>query len=121
MGTCSVEYYRRAVELITSRTESPFFWVFSDDLKWCEENLSFINPKRLVFHQAVEGRMEWYLELMKRCRHFIIPNSTFAWWAAFLSSSAENVVASLQWFQDEHSDDVARRIVPLSWLRLPNR
>ena len=54
---------------------------------------------------------------MRRCRHFVIANSTFSWWAAWLGEKKDSViVAPRRWFEDptRNSSD----IVPPRWVRL---
>lgn len=51
--------------------------VFTDDPKWCEANL----PGQVVHHG--NDWIDWHL--MSRCRDHLISNSTFAWWAAWVS------------------------------------
>ena len=64
-------------------------FVFSDDIEWCQENLSFDVPTTFVTHDYKGPKFQYYLHLMCLCDHFIIPNSTFAWWAAWLSNSPQ--------------------------------
>lgn len=95
---CGYPYYRKAMEYVAGKVEDPFFYVFSDDIDWVEANYEIPYPHRLVKeHQA--GPFD--LELMRNCKHFIIPNSTFGWWAQFLTENeAAVVVAPRPWFGD---------------------
>jgi hypothetical protein len=54
------------------------------------------------------------LRLMSHGQHFIIANSTFSWWGAWLSRHpAKQVIAPRRWFQSEAAAD--RDIVPEAW------
>lgn len=70
---------------------------------------------------APPRRHTYYLELMRNCRHHIIANSTFSWWAAWLNEHAEKIVIAPRiWFNREegdryHTDDA---LIPGSWLRI---
>ena len=43
-GTCPLEYYEAAVELIAKEVRNPHFFVFSDDLEWTKRNLMLGYP-----------------------------------------------------------------------------
>jgi Glycosyl transferase family 11 len=115
-GTCSSEYYHRAVEYIAARTERPQFFVFSDEPEWARSNLQFRHPTTLVAaNPADRGHLD--MALMSRCRHFILANSSFSWWGAWLNASREKiVVAPSRWFNAGPPD--TRDLVPRTWVRL---
>src|SRR5438067_1120058 len=71
------------------------FFVFSDDLEWCRNELRWL-PDHPVFvdHAFAGPKFSHYLHLMSMASHFVIPNSTFGWWAAWLSANAEKTVVA---------------------------
>ena len=96
---CTSTYYTKAIADIVSKVDNPLFMVFSDDIKGARETLKDITA-RLEF---VEQRNPDYeeLRLMYSCKHFIIANSTFSWWAAFLSNNPNKIiVAPKNWYID---------------------
>jgi superfamily I DNA and/or RNA helicase len=107
------------VVLLAAKVTNPTFFVFSDDSKWCEENLKNLKnvcfvEKELAHHGADNSD---YLQLMKACKHFIISNSTFAWWAAWLSTNInKTVVTPVNWFNDKKI--ITRDVCPESWIRI---
>lgn len=115
LGFVGLEYYRTAVELVQDVAGDLQFFVFSDDLTWCRENLDWL-PNNPVFvdHSHAGRQFSHYLQLMSLAQLFIIPNSTFAWWAAWLSPSVEKfVVRPKRWFFDAAID--SSDLCPPDW------
>ena len=111
------EYYDKAIEKMRSLTKIDKIYVFSDDIKWCEENMKFEYPVMFVGDEYAGQKAEGHLMLMKSCRNFIIPNSTFSWWGAWLGDSKDKIViVPKQWFGDSsiNSDD----LIPKDWIRI---
>jgi len=100
--TKEVEYYNRAFELFINKFKSPTFFIFSDDIKWCRENIN--SSRQLEFVNLVNPNAD--LEeffLMKNCKHNIIANSSFSWWAAYLNENQSKIVIAPKiWFKDEY-------------------
>lgn len=86
-------------EGIKRRVAKPVFILFSDDMDWVRENVRI--DAECHYESGADPVWE-KLRLMYSCRHFIIPNSTFAWWAQWLSRSEDKVVVSPErWFNDD--------------------
>ncbi len=79
-------YYSRAVQWITARLKAPHFFVFSDDPDAARQVLGIRqNVMTCVDHNRGEEKAYADLWLMTQCKHFIIANSTFSWWGAWLA------------------------------------
>jgi hypothetical protein len=89
------DYIFQAISLIRSADnarglpEKKILW-FSDDKLWCEEMLRQIPGG----HKISNGNEYEDLSLMASCGHHIIANSTFSWWASYLSHNPEAIVIS---------------------------
>ena len=116
-GTMDTNYYDKAERKIRDKVETPRFFIFSDDVEWCKYNLKIENSF-FVDHSYKGDRFGAYLELMKTCKHFIIPNSSFGWWAAYLSDNPDKVViAPERWFLDTNTKiDIIND--KLGWIKL---
>ncbi|NBW52293.1 MAG: alpha-1,2-fucosyltransferase, partial [Betaproteobacteria bacterium] len=80
-------YYAAVIPHLLAKIPGAHFFVFSDRPKETAELLSPLmgaQPFTWVQHNAKTGNAEADFWLMRQCRHFIIGNSTFAWWAAWL-------------------------------------
>lgn len=115
-GVCDVSYYARCAELIASRIDNPHCFVFSDEPDWIRNNLAIPLPHTIVDQNGPLDAHE-DLRLMSRCKHQVIANSTFSWWAAWLNPNPEKLVlAPRQWFRSDKHD--TRTLFPKSWLLL---
>lgn len=91
-----MDYYGAAIKYMLSVNQNMKFAVFSDDIKEAVRMLSNSG----IFHEPVStfNTMEDF-KLMKACKHFIIGNSTYSWWAAWLGDQpGKKVVAPSRWF-----------------------
>jgi hypothetical protein len=115
---CTTEYYERSMTLCREQLERPRFFIFSDDLDWCRENLRA--PDARVVDTHAKPRAVYDLALMSRCRHHIIANSTFSWWSAWLAQTERHLVITPdRWIlNDEWSAFAMRYTIPANWLRV---
>lgn len=87
---CRPDYFEEAIKIIKKKVKNPNFFIFSDDIEWCKKNLKFL-PKDAEF-EPLNNPVYEKLRLMYSCKHFIISNSTFSWWAQFLSRNEKKIV-----------------------------
>ncbi len=117
LGALTADYYIKAIEYFEGRVTRPKVFVFSDDMDWCKNNLKLKMPVCFVGHEHAGEKFGNYLQLMKNCNHFVIPNSSFGWWGAWLSKHQDKIViAPKNWFKDAAMKD--KDIVPENWIRI---
>lgn len=110
---CTAAYYERAARKVSERVPGAKFFVFSDDLAWARENLSFL-PEVSFVTSLDASRPALDMMLMKSCRHNVIANSTFSWWSAFLNGNPNKVVvAPAKWSANVGQKDKC----PKEWVR----
>ena len=112
-GVCSKEYYVKAIAYINEKIPAPHFYIFSDDINWVKQNFDFKESHTYININKGEKGFE-DMRLMSHCKHNIIANSSFSWWAAWLNTNKDKVVISpLQWLVTKKTD-----IVPAEWIKL---
>jgi hypothetical protein len=117
LNATNLEYFLRAAKKMAELVEQPHFFIFSDDVEWCEENLVFDYPTEFVQHDQKGEKFGNYLQLMIACKHFIIPNSSFAWWAVWLNENkSKKVIAPNRWFNEGEHDTSG--LIPEEWIRV---
>lgn len=96
---CSFEYYEKGIKYMNENIREPKFFVFSDDIQWVKDHL--IKGDAIHYVDDVKHDYE-ELQLMYSCKHFIISNSSFSWWAQYLSDYTEKIViAPVKWMPDD--------------------
>jgi hypothetical protein len=90
-GACDIAYYRRAIHDVATVHGSLRIFVFSDDIGWVQQNVSAFETEGCSVKVLDEDPLRSFY-LMRLCKHFIIANSTFSWWAAWLGRYAMKTV-----------------------------
>lgn len=121
-GTDSVrnvepDYYCRAIAQMEQLIVNPKYYLFSDnpDAARLRIGLSNIPLTYVSCNESVDAAI-CDLYLMSRCRHFVIANSTFSWWAAWLGEKKESIILAPDMrFQSKMKTSHFRSLVPERW------
>lgn len=112
----NLNYYQRAIAAILELVPEANFYVFSDDIVWCQDTLPL--PKNVTFVSSPLMKDYEELYLMSLCQHNIIANSSFSWWGAWLNAHPNKIVIAPQrWSQSKDSTDF-KDIIPKDWMRV---
>ena len=99
LHVCTSEYYEQAVRYHSEKIGDPKFYIFSnshEDVEWIRNNFHFL-PSGTVYINFFHGDLEHFF-LMALFKNFVIANSTFSWWASYISGAhPSNVVAPGSW------------------------
>ena len=110
-------YYSEAINTIQKKEKAFSIFVFSDDIDWARSNLKFDSPLFFIEGKNNGLRDSDELILMSWCKHNIIANSSFGWWAAWLNSNPEKtVIAPKNWFQDKTIN--LNDLLPTTWTKI---
>lgn len=112
-GICTREYYKKALELVQKEVANPRFFVFSDDIGWSRDFFSELRNVSFVYWNNKSNHLDMYL--MSNCKHNIIANSSFSWWAAWLNNNtAKMVVMPHKWTQSRTSENIRfKQCIPI--------
>lgn len=113
-GSLPLHYYQKAIKIINNSMNNPTFYIFSDDITWCKKELCALE-KNIIFVDKLKDYED--LELMMSCKHNIVANSSFSWWAAWLNNNESKIiVAPSNRFLKKKYD--MNSLYPKEWIRV---
>ncbi len=95
---CSLEYYTKAINKMHELCPNAHFIIFSNDVGWVKKNFKFNYP---VSYEDGDDEIWEKLRMMYSCKHFIMSNSTFCWWAQYLCRNKDKIVISPTKWRDD--------------------
>lgn len=110
------EYYVRAQAHLKKNIGAPSYFIFSDDGAWARKHMRDIFPDSTVVDDPELSDEESFM-LMSACRHAVIANSSFSWWAAYLTDREDKIVITPKKWQNinmPNTDDLC----PSRWVRI---
>ncbi len=115
------EYYRNALKYIEERSEGKEIkiYFFSDDIEWCRHTFGDIRCAEFIDEQ-VSNSQHMDMLLMRKCKYIVMANSTFSWWAAWLSDRTDSVIITpANWFYNKkRNDNLLNAIIEPGWVVL---
>ncbi len=88
LGFITKDFYYKGMEIMAKEIKDPRFFVFADDIQEVENNYKFPYPVTIVKPSSSASGVI----LLSSCKNFIITNSTFSWWGAYLSNNVDKKV-----------------------------
>lgn len=86
-----VDYYKKKIDIIENKVKKPVYFVFSNDIEWCKQNLRIKRETYFINHN--KGNDSYRdIQLMSLCKHNIIANSTFSWWGGWLNQNKQKIL-----------------------------
>jgi len=84
------DYYDKCIQYMQTTVENPIFIVFSDRIDYCKQYMKDLNCIFIEDGSEIDQHL-W----MSMCKHHIIPNSTFSWWAAYQNETGTVILPTL--------------------------
>ena len=126
-GICTEAYYKEAVRLMREQYPGCRFFLFTNDKEWAKERfaddkggrttetaLADGEPADVIVVDLPEGSDHEEFALMSKCKHHILANSSFSWWASYLNQNpGKTVLAPHKWLngwdcQDFYREDMRK-------------
>lgn len=108
-----LDFYQAALRQLVSLHPRSHAFVFTDNPEWAKEHFRCPLPHTFVSHKPENRRAYEDLALMSACRHFVIGNSTFHWWGAWLGERAESQIIAPKRFAEARPS-----FYPARWQRI---
>lgn len=110
---CSLNYYQRAVQYFTEMMPESVYYIFSDDIMWAKKNLT---GNQFIHVENKKPLVDLYL--MSKCKHNIISNSTFSWWASWINQNPDKrIIAPKLWYKGKLNESTFE-LIPDNWKRI---
>ena len=111
-GVLDKAYYDKGIGIMNSKYSNPHYFVFSEDVDWCKDNINASNIT-IVGDECNDYKDTGHLYLMTKCKSHIIANSSFSWWGAWLGNT-ELAIGPKQW----KTDGTVYDIMLDDWIKL---
>ena len=117
-GILPSTYYERSIRRMWESGLYKKIWVFSDEPELAKGILTFLPSENLRWIEEIDDSASLTLEVMRYGHGYVIGNSTFSWWGAFLSVTVNaKVLAPEPWFRNLPTPE---ELIPPHWGREPS-
>jgi hypothetical protein len=113
---CTLNYYTKAISKIEESVVNPSYFIFSNDIDWCKENLKIGNAKFINWNKGKDNYID--MQLMSLCKNNIIANSSFSWWAAWLNENKNKIIISPSRFFNDVLPSNPNTLIPADWYKI---
>lgn len=104
LNVCQIQYFLGAMDYLRTQLKNPKFYIFSDKTELLEQY--FGKSADVIFENGNDPDYE-KLRIMSACKHFVISNSSFSWWAQYMGTYKNKIViAPNRWYNGVHPCDI---------------
>lgn len=108
------EYVNRGIDYIKNHVEHPVFFVFTNDPKAVKEQYKIDDA---IYVNGFKDYQD--MRLMRSCKHFVISNSTFSWWASYLAENPNKIIiVPKKWRNNQEEDPALMNCSDIEYVKL---
>lgn len=108
-----VEYYSEAIKYFGKDRK---YIICSNNIEWCKSQEIFYGDN-FIFNEKTKGPF-YDLCLTSLCKDYIISNSTFSWWGAWLGNRNKKVLSPSTWYGPGLSHINTDDLFPSEWVKI---
>jgi hypothetical protein len=101
-------FFKKAINIILKSVENPIFYLFSDNPKWCHNNLDL--PNKIITIDTGSDMKDF--AVLASCNNFILSVGTFGWWGAMLSINLKKIVI----YPKKYKGFINKDFYPKEWI-----
>ena len=112
-GVLNSNYYKTAIQSLAKSKSSLDILLFSDEPESAIKKLPISVLDKVIVVEVKGVSAAETLELMRKCKNFVIANSSLSWWGAYLSESVNKIIiAPTPWFVNA---PYPKFLIPKEW------
>jgi len=113
-GVLDVQYYAGLVMNLQKNSSNPV-WIFTDSPQLVSEEIQgTVLRDATIIEPPIESSPSESMLLISKCNTIVMSNSTFSWWASYLSREGTSIYAPSKWFKGRNDPE---KLIPLGWTR----
>ncbi len=117
LNVITPEYFANSLSLTRARFPNSKVWIFSNDYEKARQFLGDLYSDEFKEINPDDFSSAQILELLKLGANYIISNSTFGWWGAYLSQNTHPIICvPSKWYATMLTP---KELIPVSWERVP--
>ena len=118
-GIPSKKYYEQSIKHLLSEGKCSKIWLFSDNIEMAQKYVVGAQNRQVRFFSQIEHSTAVTFEIMRLGFGYVIANSSFSWWAAFLCKNSNvQVIAPDPWFVKIPEPN---KLIPENWKRIKSK
>jgi hypothetical protein len=119
LGILTPGYFENAISILRSQNNQSRIWLFSDDLETALRFIPIAEHRRLRLIDYDQDNSAANLQAMRLGTAYIISNSTFSWWGAYLSRTVSpTVICPERWTATKENP---LDLIPPNWIQVSGK